>query len=204
MASPHSSSPVSILLEKARRGDEQARDLLFEKCRNYVALVARAQMESWMQAKVDASDLVQQTLLEAHRAFGDFRGGTEAEWLGWLRGILKHNAADFIRRFRQTRKRQEQRESPLWTANPEFSDALFYDPSDPGASPSQILLQREREMEVADAITQLPEDYQEVILLRNLQRLPFDQVAARMGRSRPAVQMLWMRALKKLQEILPE
>ncbi len=49
---------------------------------------------------------------------------------------------------------------------------------------------------------QLPPDYREVICLRNLQRLPFDQVAERMGRSRPAVQMLWMRALQKLQDML--
>jgi RNA polymerase sigma-70 factor (ECF subfamily) len=48
----------------------------------------------------------------------------------------------------------------------------------------------------------LPEDYQEVIVLRNLERLPFDEIAQRLGRSRPAVQMLWMRAIRKLQEIV--
>ena len=51
-------------------------------------------------------------------------------------------------------------------------------------------------------MTQLPDDYQEVIVLRNFQQLPFDEVADRMGRSRPAVQMLWMRAIRKLEEIL--
>lgn len=56
------------------------------------------------------------------------------------------------------------------------------------------------ELRVAAALAQLPPDYQEVILLRNLQRLSFNEVADRMGRSRPAVQMLWMRAIKKLQE----
>ncbi len=53
-------------------------------------------------------------------------------------------------------------------------------------------------------MAELPEDYQEVIVLRNLQRLPFNEVAERMNRSRPAVQMLWMRAIKKLQEVLGE
>ena len=63
-------------------------------------------------------------------------------------------------------------------------------------------MRRESEIEVADAVAQLADDYQEVIMLRNLQRLSFDEVARRMGRSRPATQMLWMRALRKLQEIM--
>ena len=50
----------------------------------------------------------------------------------------------------------------------------------------------------------MPPDYQEVIMLRNLQRLPFNEVAQRMERSRPAVQMLWMRAIRRLQEALEE
>ena len=79
---------------------------LFEACRNYVGLLARTQVESWLRAKVDASDLVQQTLLEAYRDFGRFQGTTEAEWLAWLRRMLAHNAADFVRQYRGTKKRQ--------------------------------------------------------------------------------------------------
>ncbi len=76
------------------------------------------------------------------------------------------------------------------------------DPSDPGQTPSQIVLRLEEQMEISRAVAQLPPDYQEIIILRNLERLPFDEIAERMGRSRPAVQMLWMRALKKLHESL--
>jgi RNA polymerase sigma-70 factor (ECF subfamily) len=65
-------------------------------------------------------------------------------------------------------------------------------------------MQKELQLQVADAVSRLPEDYQEVVILRNLQQLPFDEVAERMGRSRPAAQMLWMRAIRKLQEILEE
>jgi len=67
-------------------------------------------MASWLKAKVDASDLVQQTLLEAHRGLENFRGTTEAEWLGWLRRIVVHNAADFVRRFHGVEKRCAGRE----------------------------------------------------------------------------------------------
>jgi RNA polymerase sigma-70 factor (ECF subfamily) len=195
-----SSVNVGELLQKARNGDESARDRLFLVCRNYVSIVARAEMASWLKAKVDASDLVQQTLLEAHRGLAKFRGTTEAEWLGWLKQILAHNAADFVRRYHGVEKRCVAREVPL--APTDESDRLAFQPSDGGPSPSQLLLQKELQLQVADAVAGLPEDYQEVVILRNLQQLSFDEVAMQMGRSRPAVQMLWTRAIRKLQEVL--
>lgn len=196
-------SVVIRLLRDARAGDDAARDELFAQCRNYVALVARTQVESWMNAKVDASDLVQQTLLEAHRGFADFRGVTEAEWLAWLRQILSHNTHDFIRRFR-TDKRKVGREQRLDAPLDGPGGSLFHDPPDAGETPSQFIAQQEREIELANAISQLSDDHREVIVLRNLQRLSFNEVAERMDRSRPAVQMLWMRAVRKLEELLRE
>jgi RNA polymerase sigma-70 factor (ECF subfamily) len=190
------------LLHRARSGDEVAREQLFSLCRDYVGVVARAQVGSWMQAKVDASDLVQQTLLDMHRGMAEFRGETEAEWLAWLRKILNHNATDYVRRYGGTKKREARREVRLERFSPGESQAHRLEPKDPGESPSQLVLRRERELEVAQALAQLPQDYQDVIELRNLQRLSFDEVAERLGRSRGAVQMLWMRALRKLEEIL--
>ncbi len=201
MPSP-SDGQVAELLARARAGDTAALDRLFQLCRNYVTLVARAHVEGRLQAKVDASDLVQQTLLEAYRDFGRFHGATEGEWLGWLKQILSHNAADFVRRYCQTGKRQSQREvhltSPFDSAAPDGLANI----ADSGETPSQQLLRKERELQVADALTQLSPDHREVIILRNLQRLPFEDVARRMGRSRPAVQMLWMRAIQKLHQVL--
>jgi RNA polymerase sigma-70 factor (ECF subfamily) len=193
---------VSRLIDGARQGDAQCRDQLFELCRSYLGFAARAQVESWLKRKVDASDLVQQTLLEAFRDFDRFKGGTEQEWLAWLRRILAHNVSDFIRRYRGTAKRQVRREVSFR----DLSDTgLMHgapEPVAPGGTPSQEFLRVESELRVAAALAQLPPDYQEVIVLRNLQRLAFDEVAEQMGRSRPAVQMLWMRAIKKLQEAL--
>jgi RNA polymerase sigma-70 factor (ECF subfamily) len=192
-----SSVSLVVLLSKAREGDDTARDELFAKCRSYLALVARAQVESWLQAKVDASDLVQQTLLDAHRGLRDFRGRTDAEWFAWLRQILKRNATDFVRQYGVAEKRQAGREVSLQRDD---SHHFGLEPSDSAESPSDFLIRHEQEVIVAETLTQLPADYQEVIILRNLQRLPFDEVAQRMGRSRPAVQMLWMRAIRKLAE----
>lgn len=197
---PHLS--VSDLLARARGRTPGELDRLFGACRNYLNLVARNQLEGRLRAKVDASDLVQQTLLEAYRDFDNFRGTTEAEWLAWLRRILVHNAAQVARHFHGTEKRQAGREVPLDPNGPSGTGHFGVQPADPGESPSQQLLRKERELLIADALMHLTEDHREVICLRNLQRLPFDEVARRMGRSRPAVQMLWMRALQKLQETL--
>src|SRR5262245_58215539 len=109
MASPR---PVSELIERARHHQPGALDELFTRCRPYLGLVARARVESWLQAKADASDLVQQTMMEAYRGFERFEGRSEGEWLAWLRRILEHNAADFIRQFHGA-KRQVGKEVPL-------------------------------------------------------------------------------------------
>ena len=190
---------VTGLLEQARAGDAAARERLFARCRDYLGLAARARVEGWLRAKVDASDLVQQTLLEAHRGFGRFQGATEAEWLAWLRRILDHNAADFVRRYRGTGKRQVGREVPLATGSTVNGCP---EPAAGDESPSAVAVRREGELRLAEALAQLSPDHREVVLLRNLQRLLFDEVARRMNRSRPAAQMLWMRAIQKLQEVM--
>ncbi len=195
------SQSLSDLLIRARAGDARELDRLFAACRNYLCLLARNHVEGRLKTKADASDLVQQTLLEAYRDFGQFRGGTEQEWLAWLRRILTHNVAHFVRHYRGTGKRAVGREVAIDAGSDEGAMAPVQ-PADPGESPSEQLLRKERELLLADAVAQLAPDYREVICLRNLQRLPFEEVAERMGRSRPAVQMLWMRALQKLQDIL--
>ena len=110
--------------------------------------------------------------------------------------------ADFVRRFRGTAKRQVRREVPLRA--PADSECGVGRPRAGGAgrTPSQEFLLLDNELRVAAALAELPPDYQEVIVLRNLQRLSFNEVAERMGRSRPAVQMLWMRAIREAAESL--
>lgn len=193
----------SGLIEGARRGDAECRERLFALCRSYLGFIARSQIETSLRRKVDASDLVQETMLEAYRDFERFDGHTEQEWLAWLRRILNHNAADFVRRYRGTAKRAAAREVPFRDPNDSLSPGAP-EPAADGPTPSQEFLLIDAELRVTAALSSLSEDYQEVIMLRNLQRLPFNEVAERMGRTRPAVQMLWMRAIKKLQEAMEE
>lgn len=200
---PSEAGQFEDLLDQARRGQPAERDRLFAACRDRLLLAARGELQSRLQAKVDPSDLVQQTLLEAHRDFARFQGETAAQWWSWLRSILDRNAADVARAYLGTAKRQAGREVAF---RPAGSDSLAPgaapEPAADDATPSQQVMLDDRQRRLALAIEQLPADYRQVIELRNLQRLPFDEVAERMGRSRPAVQMLWARALKKLQSQL--
>jgi RNA polymerase sigma-70 factor (ECF subfamily) len=187
-------------LEQARRGDARMRDQLFDQCREQLGWYARGHVESWLRAKVDASDLVQQTLFEAHRDFARFEGASEGEWIAWLRRILTHNALDLVRQYHGTAKRQARRE--ISQQAPGNSSWSPLEPASPEPSPSQQAIARDDQLRVAMALANLSADHRQVIVLRNLERLPFDEVARQMGRTRPAVQMLWMRAVKKLQASL--
>lgn len=195
---------ISDLLALAREGDPRRREELFQACREYLNQLARGQLEPWMQGKVDASDIVQQTLLEAYRDFRNFQGDSAGEWAAWLRCILERNAADFIRHYRGTAKRNVRREIAMSHPADDSSVRAPAEPPAHDATPSQQFMNRDQELRVAQALTRLSPDHRRVIELRNLQRLPFDEVAQHLGRSRPAAQMLWKRAIEKLQEILAD
>lgn len=194
---------LARVLREAQAGDAEQRERLFAACRSFLGMVAQAELESSLRAKADASDLVQQTMLEAYRDFDRFDGQTPGEWRAWLRRILRHNLSDFIRHYRGTQKRQQRREIPLAAGRDEEQSGPP-EPAAPGETPSRQLMREDEQLRLAAALADLSEDHAEVIILRNLERLPFDEVARRMNRTRPAVQMLWMRAIKKLQGVLGE
>ena len=193
---------VADLIRRTQEGEADCRERLFALCRSYLGFAARAQVESWLKVKVDASDLVQQTMLEAHRDFDRFQGSSERQLLAWLRKILLHNVADFVRHYRGTAKRRVYREVPFRVSGETGSLRGAPEPAAPDGTPSQEFVRRDNELRLVAALETLPPDYQEVIFLRNLQRLPFNEVAEQMGRSRPAVQMLWKRAIDKLREVM--
>lgn len=189
------SSQVAGWLNLARNGDVDARNQLFESCRSFIAVIARLQLHRRLQSKVDPSDLVQQSMLDAHCGFEAFQGVTSEEWLAWLKQIVRHNAIDADKHYRMAERRSLQKETPIDNLT------LSHHPGSPvdrGPSPSQFLLSAEQELRVATAIERLPVDYRSVVMLRNIERLSFDEVAGRLGRTRGACQMLWMRAIEQL------
>jgi RNA polymerase sigma-70 factor (ECF subfamily) len=194
---PQASRTPEELLEQARAGDVEAFGELLALYRNYTRLLARTLLGTTLRLRLDPSDLVQETFLEAHRDFSRFAGSTERELLAWLRRILARNLADEARhqkaKLRDVR-RQESLEVILERSGARMQRALVASVSSPSAAASQ----REQAVLLADALAGLPPDYREVIILRNLERRRFDEVAAQMGRSAGAVRMLWTRALERL------
>jgi RNA polymerase sigma-70 factor (ECF subfamily) len=192
--------PASELIRRCRLGEPAAREQLFNRYRHYLWLLAQAQLGRFLRAKCDPSDLVQQTLLEAHRDFPHFAGNHEGELLAWMRQILAHNLFNETRRF-TARQRDAAREVSLeqLRAGVDNSSAILgrcLAADTPG--PSQNAVQREAAVRLADLMARLPEDYRTVLLLRVFEGLPTEEVAQRMNRSRGAVRMLQLRALTAL------
>lgn len=184
------------VLSRARAGEASELGHLLEAYRNYLRLVARTRMGPGLRARLDPSDLVQETLLEAHRDFNAFHGASERELLVWLRRILVRNLLDAAKHHNADARDWHRQESLDEIA--EQAGNALRDLAVPGPSPSSLASRREQAVLLADAIERLPEDYREVLVLRNLQHLPFEEVAERMGRKCGAVRMLWTRALEKL------
>lgn len=202
MPVPSASYHLIETIDLARAGNEDARNRLFQKCRSYLNLLAQMEVGSKLRVKADTSDLVQNTLMDAYRGLDNFRGQTQQEWLGWLKQILKRNMIDLIRHYRQAEKRRLDKEVPLEHRQYDRSTIIGYEPTAEAPTPSKAVVALEDELLLAEAISGLSEDHRDVIVLRNLQRLPFEEVAKEMNRSRPAVQMLWLRAVRKLGEVM--
>lgn len=196
--SSSSETSVSALVARARRGDPAILGRLMERYQAYLKLLAEVQLDRKLRAKVDASDVVQHTFLEAFRDFGQFRGGSEGELTAWLRQILSRNLAQELRRYQGTKRRDVRLERSLDHELDASSLALERGLVAEGSSPSREAMRRESAVILADALNKLPKDYREVILLRHIRNLPVAEVAQEMGRSTEAVRHLWLRALAKL------
>jgi RNA polymerase sigma-70 factor, ECF subfamily len=190
------------LLRLAKAGDADALGKLLELYRNYLALLARLQINRRLQSKVDAADLVQETFLKAHRGFAQFRGSTEAELVGWLRQILALNVANVVRHYYGTQGRDVRLERELAEEMEQSSQAWGLGLVAQQSSPSNRAAKREEAVRLADALQKLPGDYSEVIVLRHLEGLPFAEVGRRMSRSVDSVEKIWIRALVKLRHLL--
>jgi RNA polymerase sigma-70 factor (ECF subfamily) len=188
-------------MEECVRRMAEPHERPLERYRDYLRLLARTQLGPRLQAKLDASDVVQQTILQAHEAQGHFRGTTEAEKLAWLRAILASVLAAAARRF-ETRARDVARERSLEADLELSSSRLECLLAADDTSPSQRAVRCEELLRLADALTRLPDDQRQVVELHHLKGLPVAEVAAQVGRTRAAVVGLLFRGLKKLRRLL--
>lgn len=186
---------IEALIAASRNGSADAQGKLFELCRNYLLLVAERKLESSLQSKIGASDLVQQTFLDAHRAFGDFRGGSEPELLAWLKRILQNHAAEAVRRYLGAAKRDVRAERSLDGDRGDGGDSQLAGAAE---TPSRQMAAAEEVDAVTAALARLPLHYRQVIEWRNNERKPFEQIGAMLDRSSEAARKLWVRAIEQL------
>lgn len=157
---------------------------LSEKYRPFLKAIAAAELPDVVKARIDASDIVQDTLLRAFRQWSQFQGCSEAELRGWLRGILRNLLADAVR-FNHRQRRNVRRENEM----PEVDPCCVDD------TPSEQVRKRESLEAIWQEVSRLPEDYRTVILMHHQYNLSFVEIGERLQKSPDAIRMLWGRAI---------
>lgn len=170
-----------------------------EKYRDYLRLLARMEMDPRLRAKLDPSDLVQQTLLKAHQAMGQFQYRTEAEVTAWLRKILVHALIDAVRQF-GTAGRDMNLERSLEESASRLEAWLGAEHS----SPSERAERNELLLRLAGALDRLPADQRTAVERKHLRGESLEAIAQAMNRSVTAVAGLLRRGIDRLQALLAE
>jgi RNA polymerase sigma-70 factor (ECF subfamily) len=172
-----------------------------ERWRAYLLLLARLQIGPELRGKLDASDIVQETLLEAYRQRATFRGRSEGELAAWLRKLLACNLVDALRRL-HAGKRDASREQSLEEAVERSSARLEAFRAAEQSSPSQQAERHEQAARLAAALERLPEAQREAVEMRYCQGLALADISQRLGRSTAAVAGLLKRGLHQLRQEL--
>ena len=206
MASQHRTDDphVARLLAAAHAGAIEPLGELLQTYRNYLTILATTQLDRRLHRRISPSDLVQETMLAAHRDFKKFGGHTEQQFLAWLRSILINSLHHAVDAHLKAKRRDIRCEVSINQAQAHLSRSslkLERILADPGPSPSAAAREHERAVVFANQLAKLSPAYREVIVLRNLQGLPFEEIAHRVNRKVGAVRMLWVRAIDKFKQV---
>ncbi len=172
-----------------------------ERFREYLLMLARMQVGQQAKARLDASDVVQQTLLEAYTKRDQFRGSTDAELMAWLRKMLACRMTD-ARRALGRAKRDVGREVSMEARIKDSTMRLEAWVAGRDPSPSQKLKRDEQVLELVEALAQLPDAQREALTMRHCQGMTLEEISQQMQRSPVAVAGLIKRGLASLREIM--
>lgn len=191
------------LLEAVRHGDAQARGRLLERHRAKLRRMVAVRFDRRLAARVDPSDIVQESLLEAAARMDDYLRTRPLPFYPWLRRIASDRLTDAARRHLRAGRRSVAREVPAGLPDEsvaELADRLLA----PNSAPSARLRRRERRESVRAALDSLPERDREVLVLRYLEDLSTADAAAVLGVGESAVKMRLVRALQRLRDRMDE
>jgi RNA polymerase sigma-70 factor (ECF subfamily) len=191
-------SHIATLLERARSGDREALGELLEEYRPYLRLLAERELDPRLEARVDASDIVQQTCLSVHRAIIGFNGDAPAQFLAWLRQIHERNIRNAFRDHVRLGKRSVAREQPQADGDRE----PLVDGTAHSSSPSRRLMLGEDAVRLSAALEALTEDQRIAVRLKFLEGLTLAEIGQRLQRSPDAVVSLVRRGLLQLRRLL--
>jgi RNA polymerase sigma-70 factor (ECF subfamily) len=185
-----------VLVAAARGGSRDALGRALEACRRYLLGVAEGELSPDLRSKGGASDLVQETFLEAQRDFGRFEGSSPEELRAWLRQVLLHNVGAFTRRYRATGKREIAREVGFGADSSLLG--IQQVPAGSTLSPSGVAIEHERALALRRAVDRLPEEYRRVVILRFEDGLSFEEIGQITDRTADAARKVWSRAMERL------
>jgi RNA polymerase sigma-70 factor (subfamily 1) len=184
------------LLGRAKGGEPDALSLLFEKYRRRLLVLCRYKLGPEQAARFDPDDLVQETLLRAHRDLSRFTYRSPGSFMHWLSTIADHVIADAARHEGRAKRQAaglERLRSPSNPGGPEPADSL---------TPSRILHQDQRLRQLLAKLDALPPHYREALLLAKIEGMSTAETAERLGKPREAVALLVFRAVRRLRELL--
>ena len=197
--------PTLVLLDRVRRGDDEALNSLLERHRAAIRRLIDRRMDRVVQRRVDASDIVQDVLLEANRRLGDYLANPVMPFDLWLRHMARDRLIDAHRRHRVAATRSLDREVPLVAATGDGDSAtgdLLGGVADRELTPAAAATWHELERRFATAVEQLDEQDREIVLLRHFEHLSTAEAATALGLSKPAAGMRYLRAMRRLRVLL--
>jgi RNA polymerase sigma-70 factor (ECF subfamily) len=192
---------IHALIGQARDGDQEAKSDLAQQVQKYLAIRADKQLDRSLRANLHPSDIVQKTLIKMVQGIDNFRGTSTEEFYGWLNRIIQHETAKATRDLKR-KKRDIRRQRPIGGQDSRAGN--IHEPSDYNPTPGTNAILNERVELFHKALSQLPEDYEMVIRLRNLDQLSFKDIASKMNRSVDSVSKLWYRAVVSFQRQLEQ